>query len=259
MARVLITGSSAGLGLMVGQHLVDLGHRVVLHARDTRRAAETEAQCPGAEAVLIADTSTIAATSGLARQADDIGRFDAVLHNVGVGYREPRAILTEDGLPHVFAVNVLSVYVLTALMRRPDRLIFMGSGTHPDAQPRLDDLTWSARPWDGYHAYAESKLYNIMMAFALARHWPDVRSNALEPGWVSTRMGGEKATGRMDLAHLTQAWLAVGEGEGPEGSGEYYYHQRPKPVHPAARDTALQDELLARCADLSGIRLDLGN
>jgi NAD(P)-dependent dehydrogenase (short-subunit alcohol dehydrogenase family) len=72
-----------------------------------------------------------------------------VIHNAGVGYREPRLVETEDGLEHVFAINVLAPYLLTALINRPKRLIYLSSGMHRSAEPRLDDLQWTARSWSG--------------------------------------------------------------------------------------------------------------
>ena len=88
MARVFITGSSAGLGLMAGQLLADQGHQVVLHARNDARAADAKEPLPKAEAVVVGDLATIAATKDLAAQVNALGRFDAVIHNAAVGYRE---------------------------------------------------------------------------------------------------------------------------------------------------------------------------
>jgi NAD(P)-dependent dehydrogenase (short-subunit alcohol dehydrogenase family) len=93
------------------------------------------------------------------------------------------------------------------------------------------------------------------LAFAVARHWPKVRANALEPGWVPTRMGGPGATGDMRKAHVTQAWLAVSNDALALLSGEYFYHQSLRAPHPATRDEATQEQLLEACARLSGSRL----
>jgi NAD(P)-dependent dehydrogenase (short-subunit alcohol dehydrogenase family) len=148
-----------------------------------------------------------------------------VIHNAGVGYREPRR-LTEDGLEHVFAVNVLAPYLLTALIDRPKRLIYLSSGMHRSGEPRLDDLQWTARPWNGAQAYADSKLYDVMLAFGVARRWPDVLSNAVEPGWVATKMGGPSAPDNLALGSVTQAWLAVSDDPIATVTGGYFYHQR---------------------------------
>ncbi|MDO9712689.1 SDR family NAD(P)-dependent oxidoreductase [Paracraurococcus lichenis] len=255
MARILITGSSDGLGLMAGQLLAGQGHHVVLHARNPGRAAVARAALPTAEAVVEGDVTTIAGARDVAEQANRLGRFDAVIHNVGIGYREPRRVETVDGLPHVFAVNVMAPYVLTASIERPDRLVYLSSGMHHGAVAQLDDCLWQRRRWDGATAYAESKLYDAMLAFAMARRWSGVLSNALEPGWVPTRMGGPSAPDDMDHAHRTQAWLAASDDLEARVTGQYFYHRHRRDPNPAARDAAVQDRLLARCEALSGIAL----
>jgi NAD(P)-dependent dehydrogenase (short-subunit alcohol dehydrogenase family) len=184
-----------------------------------------------------------------------LGRFDAVIHNAGIGYREPHRVETERGAPNVFAVNVLAPYILTALIERPDRLIYLSSGMHHSAAARLDDLLWTKRPWNGSSAYAESKLCDVLLAFAVARRWPNVMSNALEPGWVPTKMGGPSAPGDMSKAHLTQAWLAVSDDPLARGSGQYFYHQQLREPNPIARDVKVQDQLILECARISGLAL----
>lgn len=256
MSRVFITGSSAGLGLMAGELLMDQGHSVVLHARSEARAEETRRALPQADSVVLGDLSSIADARSVAEQVNKLGRFDAVIHNAGVGYREARRIETEDGLPHVFAVNVLAPYVLTALIEKPTRLVYLSSGMHHSADAHLDDLTWSKRRWQGSTAYAESKLYDTMLAFAVARLWPDVLSNALEPGWVPTRMGGPGAPDDMDQAHRTQVWLAVSNDPEARVTGKYFYHMRQRAPNPQATRPELQDRLLAECERLSGVSLD---
>jgi NAD(P)-dependent dehydrogenase (short-subunit alcohol dehydrogenase family) len=166
MARIFITGSSTGLGLMAGQLLIEQGHQVVLHGRNRTRADQAMADAPGAQGAVVGDLSQISDTKSVAEQVNQLGRFDAVIHNAGVGYREGRPVETEQGIPHVFATNVLAPYILTALIERPDRLIYLSSGMHHDAAPNFDDLLWTKRPWQGAQAYAESKLYDVILAFA---------------------------------------------------------------------------------------------
>lgn len=252
MARIFISGSSTGLGLMAGQLLASEGHRVVLHARDARRADDARTALPEAEAVVVGDLQTIAGAADVAAEVHALGAFDAVIHNAAVGYREGHR-LTADGLPHVFAVNTLSAYILTALIERPQRLVYLSSGMHQHASANLDDLLWTKRRWAGSTAYGESKLHDTMLAFAVARLWPEVRSNAVEPGWVATRMGGAGAPDDLDQAHRTQAWLAAGTDPGADVTGGYFFHMKPRTPNPQARDAGLQDELLARCAEISGV------
>jgi len=255
MSRVFITGSTDGLGLMAANLLLEEGHQVVLHARDTPRAAQVRRNLPSAEAVAIGDLSSIAQTREVAEQVNHLGRLDAVIHNAGVGYREPRRRLTKDDLPHVFAINVLAPYILTALIDRPKRLVYLSSGMHRGATSSLDDIEWIQRRWQGAEAYAESKLHDVLLAFAVARRWPDVLSNALEPGWVPTKMGGPGAPDDMDQAHRTQVWLAVSNDPEALVSGRYFYHLRQRAADPAVHDAARQDQLLDICQRLSGIAL----
>ena len=252
MSRIFITGSSEGLGLMTGQLLVEQGHEVILHARNGSRAADARRALPTAEAVVEGDVSTLAGMRGVAEHVNALGAMDAVIHNVGVGYREPRRVATADGLPHVFAINVLAPYLLTALIRRPRKLVYLSSGMHHHAHADFDDLLWEHRRWDGATAYAESKLYDAMLAFAVARRWTDVRSNTLEPGWVPTKMGGAGAPDDMDQAHRTQAWLATSDDPQAGVTGQYFYHFRQRAMNKEATDSRLQDQLLSRCEALSG-------
>ncbi len=255
-ARVLITGSSQGLGLMAAALLADQGHEVVLHARDKDRAAAACAALPDATAVVVGDVSTMAGMAQVAAEANDMGPYDAVVHNVGIGSREPRRVVTTDGLCQLFAINVLAPYVLTAMIDLPGRLVYLSSGIHRRGEAALDDLQWERRPWDGVQAYADSKLFDAALAIAVARYRPDVLSNAVEPGWVPTRMGGPDAPDELSLAAVTQAWLAVSGDPGASVSGGYFYHQRAGETHGSVYDHHFQDSLLAACARLSGI--DLG-
>jgi NAD(P)-dependent dehydrogenase (short-subunit alcohol dehydrogenase family) len=250
MSRVFITGSSDGLGLLAGRLLAGQGHQVTLHARNDARAADARRALPQAEAVVTGDVSAIADMRRVAAQVNALGRYDAVIHNVGVGYRE-RHVETADGLSRVFAVNVLAPYLLTALIEPPRRLVYLSSGMHRGGGPDLHDPQWTARRWNGSQAYSDSKLLDVVLAFAVARRWPAVLSNALEPGWVPTKMGGAGAPDDLALGAVTQAWLAVSDDPAATVTGQYFRHQKQHAVHPAARRENLQDDLLLYCAGLT--------
>ena len=146
----------AGLGLMAGQLLLESGHRVVVHGRDPVRADAALASVPGADAAVVGDLSSLRGMRSVAAQVNALGQFDAVIHNAGIGYRESRRAETEDGLPQLLATNTLAPYVLTALIQKPKRLVYLSSGMHRGASPNFD-LTWVKRPWRGADAYVEIK------------------------------------------------------------------------------------------------------
>ncbi|HEY1944231.1 MAG TPA: SDR family NAD(P)-dependent oxidoreductase [Roseiarcus sp.] len=252
MARVFVTGSSTGLGLMAASLLAEQGHKVIVHGRDKKRADDALRAVPRAEGAVAGDLASIAETRALANEVNRLGPLDAVIHNAALGYQEPRAE-TEDGLPKVFAVNTLAPYMLTVLIERPKRLVYLSSGMHRGASADLDDLLWRKRRWQGSQAYAESKLHDALLAFGFARRWPDGYANAVEPGWVATRMGGANAPDDLDQAHRTQAWLAVSDDPGARVSGQYFFHMRPRQTHPSVHDADLQDRLIDACAALSGV------
>ncbi|AMJ70790.1 short-chain dehydrogenase [Enterobacter cloacae] len=254
MSRIFISGSSTGLGLMAAELLVQQGHQVVLHARNVSRAEDAQRALPQAEAVVAGDLETIAGARETALRVNDLGHFDAVIHNAAVGYNEAHRV-TRDGLPHVFAINTLSAYILTALIERPQRLVYLSSGMHHHVRANLDDILWRKRRWNGADAYAESKLHNAMLAFALARRWRNVRSNSLEPGWVPTKMGGPHAPDDMDQAHRTQAWLAASHDSAADVTGKYFYHMKRMAANQQALDAALQDRFIDICTEISGIAL----
>ncbi len=255
MARVLITGSSDGLGLLAGRQLAAQGHKVVLHARSEARAQAARGKLADCEAVVIGDVATLAAMRSVADQANALGRFDAVIHNVAIGYTESGRHETEDGMTQIFAVNVAAPYVLTACIDRPARLIYLSSGMHRQGNPDLDDAQWKKRRWNASQAYADTKLHDTILAMALARRWPEVLVNAVDPGWVPTKMGGRGAPDDLDQGAETQAWLAVSEEPAARVSGGYFHHRRRAKMAPAAEDEAVQDRLLAYLAQLCGIAI----
>src|SRR5712691_10708206 len=149
MARVFITGPSDGLGLMAAKLLIEQGHEVVLHGRNEGRSRDALLAAVGAQGAVTGDLSTIAGATTVANEVNKLGRFNAVIHNAGIGYREAHRVETEPGVPSIFAVNVLAPYILTALIERPDRLVYVSSGMHRGVQLRIDDLLWTKRSWSG--------------------------------------------------------------------------------------------------------------
>ncbi|GAA3458225.1 SDR family NAD(P)-dependent oxidoreductase [Saccharothrix longispora] len=249
MVSVLVTGSSDGIGRETAATLVDRGHRVVLHARNDERAERALAAVPGADGVLVGDLASLASTRDLATAA---GSFDVVVHNAGLGGGLPSRVVTGDGLELLFQVNVLAPYLLTALMPRPGRLVYLTSGLEAQGVADLADLQHERGPWDGMQAYSDSKLLDVVLAFAVARHWPDVPSNAVDPGWVKTKLGGPGATDELPSGAETQVWLATTD---EPVTGRYFKWREDLRANPAAYDEAVQDGLLAACAELTGVTL----
>ena len=254
MPRIFITGSTDGLGRAAAGVLMGEGHDVVLHARTRERAVALSDLAPDAAGVVIGDLSSAAETRDLAGQVNQIGRMDAVIHNAGV-YLESSRSPTADGHAKTLAVNTLAPYLLTALICRPDRLIYLSSGLHHAAAGSLRDLDWTERSWNAAQAYSESKLYVTALALTLARVWPEVLSNAVDPGWVPTKMGGPAATGDLQMGYLTQTWLAVSDDAAATVSGGYWYHRQRQAPAPQARDPAFQDQLMDQLAALTGVAL----
>jgi CBS domain-containing protein len=108
MARVFITGSSDGLGLMAAKLLIEQGDQVVLHGRSDERSRDALAAAAGAEGAVTGDLSTIAGAKTVADEINKLGRFDAVIHNAGIGYRQMRRVEAEPGVANVFAVDALA-------------------------------------------------------------------------------------------------------------------------------------------------------
>lgn len=254
MYRVFITGSTDGLGRGAAQALIDDGHQVVLHARSKERAAALADLAPRAAGVVIGDLASAAQTRSLADQVNKIGRMNAVIHNAGI-YREPNRGTTPEGHAKVLAVNVLAPYMLTKLIERPDRLIYLSSSMHRSGEGPIDDIDWTTRRWDTHRAYAESKLYIAALAFAVARRWPEVASNAVDPGWVPTKMGGRGAPDDLEQGHLTQTWLATSDDAAAKSSGGFWFHRQKQRPAAQSLDPRFQDELVAKLGQLTGIKL----
>lgn len=241
MARIFITGSADGLGLLSAKALIDQGHRVVLHARDERRAQETLKKVKGAESTLTGDLANIEETKLLAAEVNDSGMFDAVIHNAGVYTASTKEI---------FTVNTLAPYILTCKVHPPKRLIYLSSDMHLQGQFQPDYIK------TGVCNYSDSKLHVLMLCKAIARKWSDVYANAVHPGWVPTKMGGHGAPDDLKKGYDTQVWLAVSNDNRAKVSGCYFFHQTESRCNDEANDIFKQEQLLILCKELTGISLN---
>ncbi|WP_426562121.1 SDR family NAD(P)-dependent oxidoreductase [Angustibacter sp. McL0619] len=253
MARILITGSAQGLGRGAATALIDDGHQVVVHARDPRREAALAELVRRGATVVVGDLASEQETRNVAAQINDLGRMDAIIHNAGV-YGDSQPHPTPEGHPRTLAVNTLAPYLLTGLIQRPDRLIYLTSDMHRSGDDSLQDLDWSTRPWNGTQAYCDSKLFVTTLALAIARRWPGMISNAVDPGWVPTRMGGSGAPDNLEQGHMTQVWLAVTDASEADLNGKVWHHHQPVPAASAAHNPDFQNRLINRLAELTGLQ-----
>ena len=254
MARIFITGSTEGLGRAAAETLVRDGHEVLVHARSQARAAALAALAPRTLGTVVGDLASAAETRAIADKVNAFGRMDAIIHNAGLYSTRDRQP-TPEGHASILAVNTLAPFILTALIERPRRLVYLSSGMHRGGSRELRDIDWRERRWDATRAYSDSKLHVATLAFAIARHWPDVLSNAVDPGWVPTRMGGPGAPDDLEEGHLTQTWLAASEDPAAKVSGRYWHHRRQQAPAPDVSDADFQDALVERLTQLTGVPL----
>lgn len=238
MARILITGSTDGVGRNTARELLDDGHDVVVHARtQDRLAAVDDLRASGAEAI-VGDLADHDEVWSLVDQAHALGPIDTVIHNAGIIRG-----------PELLRVNTVAPYLMTAAMDRPSRLIYLSSSMHRGGHADLAGIDWD----DANRSYSDSKLFVTALMSALARLWPDVSAHAVDPGWVPTKMGGASASDDLGQAHLTQVWLATTPQ--PPATGGYWHHERREETHPAVHDEAFQSELLAALEAYTGTAL----
>jgi NAD(P)-dependent dehydrogenase (short-subunit alcohol dehydrogenase family) len=237
MALILVTGASSGLGRDTANALADDGHDVVIHVRNRARLTRTDGTGRW-KGVLTGDLARLDEVREVAEQAREFGRFDAVIHNAGVMHS-----------PETVMVNIVAPYVLTALLDKPARLVYLSSSMHRGGRTDLRRLA------DGTASYSDSKLWVTALALACASRWEGTSSHAVDPGWVPTRMGGPGAPDDLTAGHRTQVWLATHDDVTPS-TGGYWYHQQTQTPHPAARDEEFQAELIQALERHTGVPLD---
>jgi NAD(P)-dependent dehydrogenase (short-subunit alcohol dehydrogenase family) len=241
VSRILVTGSTDGLGRLTAQSLMSAGHQLVVHARNRKRAATLDALVGSGAELVIGDLADRDDVRRIAAELAAAPPLDAVIHNAGVWSGPP-----------VMPVNIIAPYLLTALLPAPARLVYLSSGSHYGGRPSTAGVDWRGRRAGSYE---DSKLFVTTLAAAVARLRPNVHSNAVDPGWVPTRMGGPGAPDDLDLGHETQEWLATSDDPQALTSGGYWYHRQRREPHHAVNDQTLQDDLLQVLAQETGIAL----
>ena len=216
--KIFITGSTTGLGLIAAQMLLEQGHEVVLHARNKNSVMQKNFN------YVIGDLSNIEDIHLIAQQANVLGPFDSIIHNAGV-YEQS---------DELFTVNVLAPYLLSTLLEQPKRMVFLSSGMHLDGKLNLNNEC----------SYSDTKLFDLMLAKYFARIWPEAFVNAVDPGWVPTRMGGAGAPDDLRKGAETQVWLATSDDTNALVSGHYFHHKQVRKSNPLADSIAAQDKLI---------------
>jgi nucleoside-diphosphate-sugar epimerase len=168
MARIFITGSADGLGRAAARTLLGDGHEVIVHARSAQRLAAVNDLIGLGAAAVVGDLADQDQTRAVAEQVNQLGAVEAVIHNAGI--YSGRQILP---------VNIVAPYLLTVLIHRPQRLVYLSSGSHYGGRADLAGVDWSGQRKTG--SYSDSKLFVTTLAVAVARIWPDVYSNAVDP------------------------------------------------------------------------------
>ncbi|KAL4971642.1 hypothetical protein BDW66DRAFT_164949 [Aspergillus desertorum] len=259
MSRILITGSTDGFGLVAARQLIEKGHTVYLHARSGPRAADAEKACPGAAGTLIADFSSLSETKKFAQEANALGTFDVVIHNAGM-YLGPIRKTADTGMPVQVFVNVVAPYILTCLMNKPKRLIYISSTLHKLADPEnLDDMFWTRRgeeQWDDFKSYCDTKLQVNLVANVVAKKWKGSTSVAtVHPGWVATKLGGQNATDRLEDG--VETYVKLAEGDYDQGLIAPYFEPKGKLGEQiaAARDEELQEKVVKLLEGKTGLKI----
>jgi NAD(P)-dependent dehydrogenase (short-subunit alcohol dehydrogenase family) len=222
--RILITGTSAGLGVETARALAAHGAHVVGAARDLDKAyvataaVREAAESAGSSFELVAlDLASLASVRACADALLADGRpFDVVIANAGV--MAPPFGHTADGFETQFGTNHLGHFVLinriVSLIARGGRIVNLSSAGHRYADVDLDDPNFEHTPYDPWMGYGRSKTANILFAVELDRRHRDrgIRATALHPGGIRTELGRHMDEGEMDglIARIDQANAEAG-------------------------------------------------
>ena len=237
--RVLVTGSTDGLGRALAHELAGRGHEVVVHGRSRVEQVAGEL---GAADFVVADFARL---DDVRRLADEARGVDVLVNNAGIIAAERR--LSEDGIELTFQVNHLAGFLLTLLMLPPRTVNVTSTGQRA---PDFDDLMME-RGYEGLRAYNQSKLAQIMFTFELAERRPDLVVNAVHPAaLMDTKMVRETfGTTRSTDTEGVQATARAVELE--DVSGRYFEGLREARADRAAYDRAARTRLWDVSAELT--------
>lgn len=240
MSKIFITGSSDGIGLQTAKELINLGHKVILHARNEKKAIELKSHLKNANKILVGDLTSIYETKQLANEINSLGNFDTIIHNAGV---------FKNDKSEIFKVNVLAPYILTACVKKPKKIIYIGSNMHPQGIVDLENLSIE----NGVD-YSTSKLLLSIFSLALSKKWKEVLVNTVDPGWVKTKMANYNAPDSLKDGSNTQVWLSTDESF--KDTGKYFHHLKEIKYCDIVYDEEIQKNLIEKIEKITNIYLN---
>jgi retinol dehydrogenase 12 len=277
----VVTGASSGIGRAACTALAGLGATVVLVCRDKARGDAavdqvSAAATAGRPSLEIADLSSIQQVRDLASRLSRLDRIDVLVHSAGLVLDQRQ--VTADGLEYTLAVNHLAPFSLTILLSAklrastPARVVTVSSEAHRRARLDLDDLQLEQH-YNGWRAYANSKLANVLFTRELARRLPatELTANCLHPGVVNTGFGAKGsrplrlglALGRgflLSPAQGADALIYLASAEDVAGAtGGYYIKRRERQPSEAARDEDTARRLWKLSVELTGLAKRAGS
>jgi NAD(P)-dependent dehydrogenase (short-subunit alcohol dehydrogenase family) len=264
-STVLITGATDGLGRALALELAGRGDRLLIHGRDDARGKAVVDQIGGDAEWLRADFASLAQVRDLAeRVLAEHERLDVLVNNAGIGTAGPgdgQRVESEDGYELRFAVNYLAGYLLTRLLipllvrSAPARIVNVSSA----GQMPIDfDDVMLERDYEGFRAYCQSKLAQVMFTFDLAEELRDdgVTATCLHPAtFMPTKM--VRATGRTPASSLEEGMEAtlrlVADPELDGVTGQYFNGTRAAEAQPQAYDPDARRRLRELSDQLCGL------
>ncbi len=264
---ILITGANSGIGKATATALAEMGAHVVMMSRDMNRGEEARQ-----EVMFISKSNQVdllqcdlASLSDVRRFSCDFiarySRLDVLINNAGI-YTEKR-METVDGYEYQIGVNHLGHFLLTRmlldLMKKssPSRIINVASGAHFGGKIDFADIQ-STRKYSGWKAYAQAKLANILFTYELAHRLEDtgVTANCLHPGFVNSRFGVNRSTGKANLMMKLMKPFTIEPSAGAETSiylaaspevegvtGKYFAKRKEKASSKASYDLVSAEKL----------------
>jgi NAD(P)-dependent dehydrogenase (short-subunit alcohol dehydrogenase family) len=274
MTLVVLTGATRGIGQAAAVELARQGAEVALVGRDGERvrAVAVEARATGGGAPVhehVADLMLMSEVRALAGELlERHARIDVLANNAGALFASRRE--TSEGFERTFALNHLSPFLLTSLLRERlagGRVVTTSSDAHTAGRLDLEDLQ-STKGYAAMRVYGTSKLCKIMFTRELARRAPELHANCFHPGVVRTGFG-KNENGVWKLLTTLGApffrspargarslvWLATSQ-QAASLTGEYVQDEKVRSPSAQAQDATLAEGLWERSAELVGLAAD---